>query len=384
MRKRILIRGVNWLGDAVMTIPALLRIRERFPEAHIALLSPKKLASLWEDQPFVNQTLTFESGQSPWKTASGIRAGRFDTAIILPNSPRSALESWLARVPCRIGYARPWRNWALSTAVPRRANDTPMVKRSDSDVQRRVQALSGAATHADEIPAEAHHLFHYLNLARAVGADPSPLAPRLLVAPEILRTVRRRFGLGENPREMLLGLNPGAEYGPAKRWPPDRFIETAVEVGRRAPVPIRWLLFGGGADVRLTDAIASAIRTAGTRRGIGIAAVNLAGTTSLRELAAAMSLCSLVLTNDTGPMHVAAAVGARVVVPFGSTSPALTAPGFPGEDRHVFLNAGAPCSPCFRRDCPIDLRCLTGISVEQVTRTILERLPGDPDTAENP
>ena len=159
---------------------------------------------------------------------------------------------------------------------------------------------------------------------------------------------------------MLLGLNPGAEYGPAKRWPAGSFAAVTHEVSRRMPDCL-WLAFGGPGDRALCDDIA---RLAGDR------VLNLAGRTSLRELMALLKLCRVVLTNDSGPMHVAAALGTPVVVPFGSTSPALTGPGLPGDPSHQLLTAAVPCSPCFRRTCPIDFRCMTGIGPERVVEAV--------------
>src|SRR5664279_6027898 len=116
-RRRILVRGVNWLGDAVMTTPAMQRLREALPEAHITLLTPQKLSDLWQGHPSLNAVLTFSSGESPWSVAGRLRAESFQTALVLPNSPRSALEVWLARVPQRIGYSRPCWSWLLTRAI---------------------------------------------------------------------------------------------------------------------------------------------------------------------------------------------------------------------------------------------------------------------------
>ena len=161
---------------------------------------------------------------------------------------------------------------------------------------------------------------------------------------------------------ILLGLNPGAEYGPAKRWPADELCRRRAGISRRLGNCV-WLAFWGPAgDRQLCDAVA---QRAGDR------VLNLAGKTSLRQLMALLKLCRVLLTNDTGPMHVAAALGTPVVVPFGSTSPELTGPGLPGDPRHQLLKSAAPCSPCFRRACPIDFRCMTGISVERVARSSL-------------
>jgi heptosyltransferase II len=118
--RRILVRSVNWLGDAVMTTPALIRLRERFPEAHITLFIPQKLKELWLNFPAVNETICFAPGEGVFAVSRILKSNHFDLSLVLPNSPRSAIESWLARVPKRIGYARPWRNWFLTDAVPSR------------------------------------------------------------------------------------------------------------------------------------------------------------------------------------------------------------------------------------------------------------------------
>ncbi|HLP75863.1 MAG TPA: glycosyltransferase family 9 protein, partial [Candidatus Paceibacterota bacterium] len=173
---------------------------------------------------------------------------------------------------------------------------------------------------------------------------------------------RKKFDLDGDDRPVF-GLNAGAEYGPAKRWPIAKFIATAREIQRRTNCV--WLVFGGAGDTVLAAEIESAFQDQPA------AVRNLAGRTSLRELCAALRFCRVVLTNDTGPMHVAAAVGTPVVVPFGSTSPELTGPGFPGAARHVFLRSVVPCSPCFLRECPVDFRCMEGISVERAVDAVM-------------
>jgi heptosyltransferase-2 len=201
-----------------------------------------------------------------------------------------------------------------------------------------------------------------LHLAAALGANPEPLAPQLFVSSDEIEAVKKKFGL-EQITQPVFGLNPGAEYGPAKRWPVERFIAAAREIQKRTNCV--WLIFGGRNDAVVAGQIESAI---GNRQS-GI--FNLAGQTSLRELMATLKLCRVLLTNDSGPMHVAAALGIPVVVPFGSTSPELTGPGLPGDSRHCLLKSDAPCSPCFLRECPIDFRCMTGITVERVVEAVL-------------
>ena len=367
--QRILIRGVNWLGDAVMTTPALLRLREKFPAAHVALLCPEKLRDLWLFHPAINEVITFGQGDRTINVANKLRAGGFELALVLPNSPRSALEVFFARIPHRIGLARPWRNCFLTQAVKPRAEAVNMRKRTAAEIKKLVAAdvsrsrtsVSRALTTASS----AHQSHEYLHLAAALGANPEPLAPQLFVAPEEVEAAAKKFGL-ENLSGPILGMNPGAEYGPAKRWPVERFIAAAQEIQKRTNCV--WLLFGGTGDAAITGQIAASLRAS------RVAFHALAGQTTLRELMALLKLCRVLLTNDSGPMHVAAALGTPVVVPFGSTSPELTGPGLPGDPRHRLLKSDAPCSPCFLRECPIDFRCMQGIGVERAAAAVGEAL----------
>ena len=359
---RILIRGTNWLGDAVMTTPALLRVREQFPGAHLALLTPAKLIELWLNHPAVDEIISCAAGESPLAVGRRLRAGRFDLALVLPNSPRSALEVFLAGIPQRTGHARPWRNFFLTQVVASRPEAVIMRKRSAAEVR----GLAGGEETGNRKPetgnSAAHQMHEYLHLAAAVGANPEPLAPQLAVTPEEVEAAKVKFGLAK-VLPPVFGLNPGAEYGPAKRWPAEKFIAAAKEIQRRTHCT--WLICGGKGDAAIAGQIQSAI---GSREP----AINLAGQTSLRELMALLKLCRGLLTNDTGPMHVAAALGTPVVVPFGSTSPELTGPGLPGDPRHRLLKSAAPCSPCFLRECPIDFRCMNGIRVERVVAAFLD------------
>ncbi len=209
-------------------------------------------------------------------------------------------------------------------------------------------------------------MFHYLHLMAALGGKAEPVAPKLVVAEAALSQFQEKFGLDSG--QLWLGMNPAAEYGPAKRWPEERFTAAAIEIQRRTKC--RWLIFGLTTDKEMGERIAGNISRAEEEN----AAMSLAGKTSLAELCAALKFCHVLLTNDSGPMHVAAALGTPVVVPFGSTSPELTGPGLPGDSRHQVLRAGAPCSPCFLRECPIDFRCMTGIGVETVVAAVLRSI----------
>jgi heptosyltransferase II len=359
---RILIRGTNWLGDAVMTTPALVRLREKFPDAHITLLAPEKLRDLWLKHPAVNETITFAPDENMLSVVRKLRAGHFDVALVLPNSPHSALETWLARIPQRIGYARPWRNFFLTDAIPARAEAVKMQKRSIGEIKERVAGNPESRIQNPAIEQTAHQMHEYLHLAAALGASPEPVEPQLSVPPDEAQAVMKKFGLSDM-RWPVFGLNPGAEYGPAKRWPLEKFIAVAHEIQQRTNCT--WLVFGGKADEAVASRIESAIASPPT------AVLDFAGKTSLRELMALLKICRVLLTNDTGPMHVAAALGTPVVAPFGSTSPELTGPGLPGDPRHRLLKSDAPCSPCFLRKCPIDFRCMNGISVARVVEAVL-------------
>jgi heptosyltransferase-2 len=218
--------------------------------------------------------------------------------------------------------------------------------------------------------AASHQIHDYLHLAGVLGANPEPVRPQLFIRDEELHNFQKRWlpearkkacqPLGDKPL-IFFGLNPTAAYGPAKRWAAENFAAAVREASRRLGNCV-WLAVGGIDDVSLCEKI---------DRLAGGNVLNLAGKTTLRELMACVKLCRVLLTNDSGPMHVAAALGTAVVVPFGSTAPELTGPGLLSDPRHYLLKSYAPCSPCFRRTCPIDLRCMGGIDVTSVVEAVL-------------
>jgi lipopolysaccharide heptosyltransferase II len=365
-REKILIRGVNWLGDAVMSTPALQRLREAKSNAHITLFTHEKLAGLWENHPAIDAVLTFSKQDNASAIGKKLRAEKFDIGLALPNSHRSAIELWFAGIPQRIGYSRFGRDIFLTKSIQPRSGAIEMHKRSVSEIN---DLISGRKKKTDPaIPTNAHHIFQYLHLVAALGAKPEPLAPRIEISEKELAAFQTRLcGIsGEN--SLWLGLNPGAEYGPAKRWPAERFIAAAIELHQKTNCD--WIIFG--ANDPTTQQIASELENKLGRKFVA----NFAGKTTLRELCAGLKCCKLVLTNDTGPMHVAAALGTPVVVPFGSTSFELTGPGLPGNSDHALLKSDAPCSPCFLRECPIDFRCMKSIEVERVVEACLKILRG--------
>ena len=357
----ILVRGVNWLGDTIMTLPALRRLRERYPAAQITVAARHQLAPLLSNAHIIRvATFLIQDEQSPLAVSRSIRSLKPDLAILFPNSDRAALEVWLAGVPRRVGYTGGWRGLFLTQRVTRANQQFRMKKLTKSEILRRIAKETPRQTW----PSSAHQVHEYLGLVAAVGTSSEAVEPVLDVPAEEIRRVAGQFELtgtfpGSRP---LFGLNPGAEYGPAKRWPAERFISAAHHLTHR--MGVAWLLFGGRGDVALCGAIEAGLRKH------QVPCMNLAGRTSILDLCALLKLCRVLLTNDTGPMHLSAAVGTPVVAPFGSTSPELTGPGLPATKRHQLLRGEVPCAPCFLRECPIDHRCMKSITVSRVVDSV--------------
>ncbi|MFM1945431.1 MAG: hypothetical protein RI897_4413 [Verrucomicrobiota bacterium] len=365
---RILVRGVNWLGDAVMTTPALLRLREAYPQSHITLLTHLKLASLWEHHPAINEILTFNQNSSLRQIAQNLRPHQFHIGLALPNSHRSALELWLASIPHRIGFSAPARSWFLTQALRHPPHYVRMRKRTPKEARKRYLANQPP----DPLPPPSAHQIHlYLHLTAALGAKADPLPPQLHVTPKEILQARATFNVPENQR--WIGLNAGAEYGPAKRWPLDRFAQTAALTQQKTGCHL--LILGGPADLNLAQDLHQQIRHLNPNLPPPVTAT---GKTSLRQLCALLKCCHALLTNDSGPMHVAAALNVPVITPFGSTSPELTGPGLPGDPKHHILRQRTPCNPCFLRHCPVNLPCMTQITVESAVHALLQSLTPDP------
>ncbi len=364
VREKILVRGVNWLGDAVMSTPALQRLREAKPNAHLTLLTHEKLADLWQNHPAIDAVLTFAKHESAWQVGKRLRREKFDVGLAFPNSHRSAIELWFAGIPQRLGYSRFGRNLFLTKVIQPREGAIEMHKRSAAEIHRLIAGSNPVA--ANNFPPTAHHIFQYLHLVAALGAKADSLAPRIEISEEEVSKFRKRLQEISGENSLWLGLNPGAEYGPAKRWPAERFIAAAIELHKKTNCG--WIIFGTNDPA--TRQIATELEKALGRNCVA----NFAGKTTLRELCAGLKFCRLVLTNDTGPMHIAAALGTPAVVPFGSTSFELTGPGLPGNYDHALLKSSVPCAPCFLRECPIDFRCMKSIEVERVVTACLEIL----------
>ncbi|MEI6083348.1 MAG: lipopolysaccharide heptosyltransferase II [Verrucomicrobiota bacterium] len=337
--KRILIRATNWIGDTVMSLPAVQRLREHEPTAHIAIACPEKLAGLWQHNPHINEVIT---GLLPRR--------QFDLAIIFPNSFRSAWECYTAGIPRRVGFTGHWRRALLTDAL------------ADTEHSiRETLTVAGQQIERKKFPVIRHQAHRYLDLIAHLGGNREPCPPKMWIAPGDAPALTKFLHEGSRP---FFGINAGAEFGPAKRWFPDRFTEVAKAVS--AEVPCRWLIFGGPGDTAIAGQIEADLRAA---LNDDRAVVNVAGKTTLLELCELLKFCRLLITNDTGPMHLADAIGTPLVAIFGSTSAPLTGPT--GKHSRV-INVPVECNPCFLRECPIDFRCMKSITVEQVTAVALQ------------
>jgi len=314
---RILIRASNWLGDAVMTVPAVRAIKRGRPDAHLSVLTQAKLADFWKSVAEVDEVIAIETGESVFAVARKIRRN-FDAAILFPNSLRTALEVWLAGIPRRVGVPGHYRRWLLNQVF------APKKKK-----------VAGRPR---------HQVHDYLALAEFVGAD--------LEGALAFPITNHRSPI--TPPK--IGLCAGAEYGAAKRWLPERFAETMRLMHEKTGC--EWKLFGVDKDRPVADAI---LATA------AIPSTDLIGKTTLAQLMDELRTCDLLLTNDTGTMHLAAHLGVPVVALFGSTEPRLTGPLGPG---HRVLRHHVECSPCFLRECPLDFRCMQAIEVPEVVAAI--------------
>lgn len=317
---RILIRGTNWLGDSVISVPAVRAIKRGRPDAHVTVAAPEKLAAVWKLVPEVDEVLSLPGG-SPFGVARLLKSrDAFDVAVLFPNSLRSALEVWLAGIPRRVGFAGHHRRRLLNQVVPELPRNGPL----------------------------RHQVHHYLHLARHLGADVESAA-----LPQALPRDR-------DDDQVVLGLCPGAEYGPAKRWLPERFAEVAARIATDRAV--KWVLFGTAADAENGKLIADAL---------GDRCENRIGQTTVDELASELGRCRLLLTNDTGTMHLATLLGVPVVAVFGSTEHRLTGPLGDGS---VVVRHHVECSPCFLRKCPIDFRCMHAVTSDEVVAKVMATL----------
>jgi len=327
---RILIRSSNWLGDAAMSVPAVRAIKTGRPDAHITVAVPSKIASMWKLVPEVSEIIPLPNKSLLATVRSIRRQSRFDVVILFPNSLRAALETWLTGIPRRVGYRGHFRSWLLNQIICQRETPGPIEHQAD----------------------------RYMRVARELGASVQDNWRGALPRVRDISDGSGTVPLGDD--RVKLALSPGAEYGSAKRWLPQRFAEVAAAVA--AKLSVQWILLGTPKDIAVGEMIA---------RTLGHSCVNRVGETTLEQLIDELRECRLLLTNDTGTMHLASLLGVPTVAIFGSTEPRLTGPL---GDRHIIVRHQVECSPCFLRECPIDFRCMKAVSVDEAINGVLALL----------
>jgi len=317
----ILVRATNWVGDAVMSLPALRAIRDRFPKARIAILAKPSVSDLYVRESFADEIIVYNL-QSSWSMGRQLRSRQFDCAILLQNAFEAAWIAWLAKIPTRIGYKRDGRQLLLTRAV-----DVPK---------------------PGEIPR--HERFYYLELLRRAGLIDA------LPESDVIRLRSRAAG-----GKRIIGVSPGAAYGTAKRWIPERLAEAAGALAEARGASIA--LFGTKSERALCEEVARLLN--------GREVTNYAGETTLAQFIDLAAGCEVFLTNDSGSMHIASALGVPTVAIFGATDDTTTGPT--GSNARV-VRQPVDCSPCLLRECPIDHRCMTGVSADRVVKEALSLL----------
>jgi heptosyltransferase-2 len=334
---RVLVRATNWLGDAVMSLPAIRAVRGVFPHAHIGVVARPWVADLYARETAIDRVIPY-TAQHGWRAkrdfAARLAGEHFDGAILLQNAFDAALITWLAGIPERIGYNRDGRGLLLTKRI--------------------------SVPEPGEIPR--HERFYYLELLRRAGMiERFPESREIRM--EGIDATRDGGAACLSALEIagpVIGISPGAAYGNAKRWLPDRFAEVAR---RCRPTATAVLVFGSQAERPLAEEVI------GSLRGSGMETRNLAGATTLREFIDLASVCRLYLTNDSGAMHVASALGVPTVAVFGATDDTTTGPTGPLAR---VVREHAECSPCLLRECPIDHRCMTRVTADRVVSVAQE------------
>lgn len=346
--RTILVRSTNWLGDAVMTTPAMRAIRESFPGARITVLANPVVAPLFEHHGAVDEILVYDRKGAHagvggrLRMAAELRQRRFDLAILLQNAIDAAFITWLARIPRRMGYRTDGRGLFLTHGVP-----------------------------VEEGTRRLHHVEYYLAMLDrfSIATKDRRLSLATTPAEDAAMAARlREEGIGEG--ELLLGINPGASYGSAKRWYPERFAAVADCLADRWGAKV--VITGGPGEAGIAADIAAAMKSP---------SLVMAGRTTVREMMALIGRCGFFVTNDSGPMHIAAAFGVPLVAVFGPTDHTNTSPW---TDRAAIVRSETDCAPCLKRECPTDHRCMMAVTVEMVVEAaegLRTRLAGKGDKA---
>lgn len=339
-------RGPNWLGDAVMCEPALRGLRKLFPDAQIALLVKPAVADLFAGHPALTRVLTYDTKgrhaglSGKWTLAGQLRRQGFDLAVLFQNAFEAAFLTFLAGVPRRYGYTTDGRSLLLSDPVA-----------------------------APDRRSLVHQVRYYWDLLKPLGLTGDPFAPELVVFPEEEQAMAKRFARGGlTASDVVVGINPGSTYGGAKRWLPERFAEVTerlcrtIRESREQQVSV--VIFGAKGEERLAKEIAASLSSR---------SLVLSGATTIRELMAGVKRCAILLTNDTGPMHIASAFQVPVVAIFGPTDWRTTSPF---GSAHAIVRQPVDCAPCLLRECPIDHRCMTRVTVDQVHEAAVKQVRG--------
>ena len=322
-RTRLLVRAPNWVGDVVLSLPALRDLRRAFPASRLEVLARPWVAGLYAAVPEIDGVV---ESRGTLADAAALR-GRYDVGLLLPNSFASAFTLWRAGIPERWGYATDARSALLTRSC-------------------RVRASLGGRS----------QVYYYRAMLEGLGLAVSGPPDASLACPKAWAERGRALLGSPGP---WIGINPGAAYGTAKRWPPERFAAAAALVARRSGAQVA--IVGSAAERPLAEAIAAQL---------GAARV-LCGETTLAELVGVLRELRLLLTNDSGPMHLAAALGTPLVAVFGSTDWSETAPV---SERARVVREETECAPCKLRECPIDHRCMARVAVDRVAATALELL----------
>lgn len=336
--KNIIVRMPNWIGDLVMATPVLTDLRRAYPDARITAMARSPLCDLLQEDPEIDELFCFSkaSGFSRRNEKRNIieklRKGKYDLGILLTHSFSSAWWFWQGKVENRLGYECNGRRLLLTQCIP-----------LPESIQKQ------------------HLVVTYKNLLAPLGIPVSNTPPRLFLAEkevEQARALLRQHGV--LPGQLVVGINPGATYGSAKCWLPERFRSVTQQLLQDKDVVV--VFFGDQATAPIVKEIS---------QGFSSRVINLAGVTSLRELASVISLCDVLLTNDSGPMHIADALGTPIVALFGSTSEVITGPY---RSTGKVIHKHVECSPCYNRTCPIDFRCMKRIEADEVFNEIMHVL----------
>jgi heptosyltransferase II len=335
--EKIVIRMPNWIGDLIMTTPILTDVRRAYPSAHITAMCRTPISDLLKEDLDIDELFCFSKASGFGRRSEKrnviekLQNGNYDLGILLTHWFSSAWLFWRGHVKRRLGYEGNGRSLLLTDKIPLPAK----VK-------------------------EQHLVLTYKALLEPLGIPLSNTKPRLFITDKELeeaRTLLKRRGV--SPKAKLVGINPGAAYGSAKCWLPERFRQVAEKLLQQGNIQV--VFFGDQATAPLVKEIC---------QGLPPSVINFAGVTTLRQLASLIKLCDALLTNDSGPMHVAAALGTPLVALYGSTSEIVTGPYKTGTVIHKHVD----CSPCYKRVCPIDFRCMKRIETDEVYEALMQTL----------